>query len=73
METATVGQIMSRPAVTVDVGASLNAAIHLLCERDLRRLPVTDEGRLAGIVSRADIMKAMAEQWRATQPTSSSR
>jgi nucleotide-binding universal stress UspA family protein/predicted transcriptional regulator len=72
MEVATVGQVMTRPAVSIDVGAKLNAAIHLLCERDLRRLPVTDDGRLVGIVSRADVLKGMAEQWRATQPTSAS-
>ena len=72
MEVATVGQVMTQPAVSIDVGAKLNAAIHLLCERDLRRLPVTDEGRLVGIVSRADVLKGMAEQWRATQSISDS-
>jgi CBS domain-containing protein len=38
----------------------------MLLERNVRRLPVTDGGRLVGIISRADILKAMAEHWRLT-------
>jgi CBS domain-containing protein len=39
----------------------------MLLDRKLRRLPVTDGGRLVGIISRADILKGMAEHWRSTR------
>ena len=57
---------MSHPAITIDAGASLTEAVHLLQERQLRRLPVTENGQLVGIITRADVLKAMAAQWEAT-------
>ena len=66
LETEVAREMMSAPAVTIDEAAPLSAAIRLFRERRLRRLPVTHEGRLVGIVSRADVLRAMAAQWEAS-------
>ena len=47
----TVGDWMTKNPITVDAGASIIEAIHLLRERNIRRLPVIKNGRLVGLVT----------------------
>jgi acetoin utilization protein AcuB len=47
----TVGDWMTKNPITVDAGASIIEAIHLLRERNVRRLPVVKGGRLIGLVT----------------------
>jgi acetoin utilization protein AcuB len=50
---------MSSPAVTITPDTTLQDALHLMHEREFRRLPVVDqEDRLAGIVSERDLLYA---------------
>ena len=72
LETETARQMMSQPPTTIDEAAPLSAAIRLFRERRLRRLPVTRDGRLVGILSRADVLKAMVSQWESTTTRSGS-
>ncbi|MEL5955931.1 CBS domain-containing protein [Streptomyces sp. CLV115] len=52
------GELMTGPAVTIEPGASLPRAARLMAGRRIKRLPVVDaDGRLKGIVSRADLLK----------------
>jgi CBS domain-containing protein len=52
--------IMTSPAVTVRVDATLAEMADILSGRKVNRLPVTDnEGRLLGILARNDIVNAM--------------
>lgn len=44
---------------TVDAATDLDAAIDLMRHHRIRRLPVTEDGRLVGIVTEADIARAM--------------
>ena len=54
-----VGDIMSRPPITIRLGATVGDAAKVLSERRIKRLPVVDDdNRLIGIISRADIVKA---------------
>jgi len=46
---------MTSPAVTVDIGTPAASAFALMNLRGIRRLPVLDDGRLAGIVTRTDL------------------
>lgn len=51
-------QLMTAPVVTVSPEASLGEAARRMHERRVKRLPVVDaEGRVVGIVSRADLLK----------------
>ena len=50
-----VGSIISAGVVTVSPDDDVNRAAELMSERDVRRLPVCEDGRLVGIVSVGDI------------------
>jgi CBS domain-containing protein len=52
-------EIMSRPAICVGDDAPIEAIAALLEDRQINRVPVLREGRLVGIVSREDLVKAL--------------
>ena len=54
--TATARDLMSSPPRTVALDASLSTAARLLTEAGVRRLLVTEHGRLAGVLSRRDLL-----------------
>jgi CBS domain-containing protein len=55
------GDIAEPPIFTLDAELDLEAAFHTLEERDLERVPVTENGRLVGILSRAVVQRRLAE------------
>ena len=63
LEATTVREVMSQPPITIDESAPVNQAIELFRQHERRRLPVTRDGRLVGILTRGDIMRSMAAQW----------
>ncbi|WP_055551615.1 CBS domain-containing protein [Streptomyces sp. NBRC 110028] len=51
-------ELMTTPAITVHANATLAEAARIMTHKRVKRLPVVDdEGRLEGIVSRADLLK----------------
>jgi CBS domain-containing protein len=56
----TVGDVMTRPALVISPVFGLETAAAIMDNRQIRRLPVVREGRLVGIVSRGDLIKALA-------------
>ncbi|MFI5285396.1 MAG: CBS domain-containing protein [Candidatus Dormibacteria bacterium] len=52
----TAAGLMSTPAVSVTPDMPLAAAARLMRKRSVKRLPVVEDGRLVGIVSRADVL-----------------
>jgi acetoin utilization protein AcuB len=46
-----VSDWMTRNPITIDASATIIEAIHLLKEKNIRRLPVMKDGKLAGIVT----------------------
>jgi CBS domain-containing protein len=54
----TAGQAMTQPAVTISADSSLREAAALMVEKHVNRLPVVDDDRLVGIVTRADMVGA---------------
>jgi CBS domain-containing protein len=56
----TVGEVMTRPVVTISPVWGVEVAASILDSRNIRRLPVVLDGRLVGIVSRADLIRALA-------------
>jgi len=59
-EARTAAEAMTAPAVTVSPLASVADAARLMGKRSINRLPVVTGGRLVGIVTRADIVRAFA-------------
>lgn len=58
-EALTAAELMTSPAITVRAEDSLARAAQLMHRKRVKRLPVMDrEGRLVGIVSRGDLIKA---------------
>lgn len=55
-------EVMSRPVVTVGEDTELSEIAQLLVSHHIKRVPVIRDGRVVGIVSRADIVRAMAAQ-----------
>ena len=53
---------MSSPAITVDETADLATIADVLLKRGIKRVPVTRAGRLVGVVSRRDILRALLAQ-----------
>jgi len=66
----TVSSFMTRPAVAFDENETLPDVCDCLMNYFLRRVPVTSEGKVVGIISRADIIAYILRQWQAnTVPT----
>lgn len=58
IEATTAGEAMTSPAITIDADETLQAAAERMTDRRVNRLPVVDDGRLVGIVTRADVVRA---------------
>ena len=52
----TAADLMSRPPVTVGPFDLVSHAAHLMYEHKITSLPVVDRGRLAGMITRADVL-----------------
>lgn len=56
----TAGEAMTRPAVTISADRPVREAARVMTETGINRLPVVEAGRLVGIVTRADLVRAFA-------------
>ena len=56
---ADVGDVMTSPAATCSPDDTLERAATLMHEHDVSRLPVTEGGRLVGLIARGDILRAV--------------
>lgn len=57
-----IRDVMSPEPATVRTSETVVAATHLMAERKIKRLPVVDaDGRLAGILARSDVLRAVGE------------
>lgn len=54
---ATVGAVMTSPAITVDIGDAAIGALSLMTRRRIRHLPVVENGVVVGLVSIGDLVK----------------
>ncbi|MFO1454666.1 MAG: CBS domain-containing protein [Steroidobacteraceae bacterium] len=61
-----VSQIMSAPVVTVPPSESSDDCMRIMTERRIRHLPVTAGGRVVGMLSIGDLVKAVIDEQRRT-------
>jgi CBS domain-containing protein len=57
----TLGEIAEPPLFTLDASMDLDDAFHALEDNDLERVPVVEDGRLVGILSRTVLQRRLAE------------
>ncbi|MBF0558477.1 MAG: CBS domain-containing protein [Nitrospirae bacterium] len=58
-----VGDVMTSPAATITPQATITDVVRMMDEKSIRRLPVVDDNNvLVGIISRADILKAVIKK-----------
>lgn len=60
LEEHTVSEVMSRQVVAMPPGADLREAARLMLEAEVHRILVIEDGRLRGIVSTTDVVRAVA-------------
>ena len=60
MQKTRVADIMTSPAIVVSPHTTLPAANALMRDKRIRHLPVVENGRLVGIISRGDLREASA-------------
>lgn len=58
----TAGDVMSKPVITVFEDTELSEIARIFQESRIKRVPVVCSGRIVGIVSRADLLRAMTAQ-----------
>ncbi len=54
-----VKDVMTKAVITVEPDAKLAEVAEKMLQHNIKRLPVVDEGRVVGIVSRADLLQAL--------------
>ena len=59
-----VGEIISRPAITVCSKDGIETCMELMTQDRIRHLPVVDSGRLVGVVSIGDLVKSVINEQR---------
>ena len=59
--TATARDVCDPDVTTVSPDLPLGEALHLMAEQGLERLPVTDDGRLLGVLPREPTVRRLAE------------
>ncbi len=57
----TIGELAEEPYYTIDADTPLDDAFHFLEENDAERVPVVENGRLVGVLSRSVLLRRLAE------------
>ncbi len=52
-----VAEVMSSPLITIDAEASIGEAALLMSDKKVRRLLVTERGKIVGIVTERDVLR----------------
>ncbi|WP_205697570.1 CBS domain-containing protein [Conexibacter sp. SYSU D00693] len=58
----TVGELMTEDPVTIEPDATVRKAARVIADRHHNRLPVVEHGRLVGLVTRIDVLRALADE-----------
>ncbi|MDA8156992.1 MAG: CBS domain-containing protein [Actinomycetota bacterium] len=61
LEKLTAADVMSKHSITVDVNTPVEEVMNTMMDNQIVRLPVTEEGRLTGVIARCDVLRAYLE------------
>jgi len=61
-----VWQIMTSPVITVSLGESVQDCMRIMTDCRIRHLPVIDGGRIIGMISIGDLVKAVIQEQQQT-------
>jgi CBS domain-containing protein len=61
LQTATAAEVADVDVATIPPDLPLDEALHRMAELDLERMPVTEDGRLLGVLSREPLARRLAE------------
>lgn len=64
-----IEQVMTRTVLTIDEDTPLDEIVNIMERHRIKRLPVVRDGRVVGIVSRANLLRALASVAGETKPT----
>jgi acetoin utilization protein AcuB len=70
MERVTMRDIMTRPVITTGAGFAVEEVAHMMVREKISALPVTEGGRLVGIVTETDLMQLFVRALGAGEPSS---
>ena len=56
-----IGSLAEEPYYTIEADTPLDQAFHFLEEHDAERVPVVEQGRLVGVLSRSVLQRRLAE------------
>jgi signal-transduction protein with cAMP-binding, CBS, and nucleotidyltransferase domain len=57
-----VKSVMAHDAATVVEDTPAREIARLMCDRNIKRVPVVRDGKLVGIVARSDLVRALADR-----------
>jgi len=58
----TVNELMTQPAIHFEEGACVVDICHFLKDHSIRRVPITRNGKVVGVISRSDIIKYILQR-----------
>ena len=61
VENRRIGDLMVTPVVTAEPGTTVPELADLLVQHHIKRLPIVQDGKIIGIVSRADLIRTFAQ------------
>jgi acetoin utilization protein AcuB len=70
LDTLTVEEIMTRAVITVGCAVPIEEAARLMVKEKVSALPVTERGRLVGIVTETDVLQLFLKGMGAGEPSS---
>jgi acetoin utilization protein AcuB len=70
LDALTVDEIMTRAVITVGPGFPIEEAARLIVKEKVGALPVTEQGRLVGIVTETDVLELFVKGMGAGEPSS---